>query len=144
MSDQTVEHLVYTRAKYQEALSKHPEIEKNLPTYEEWVEFMLLSETMATGDADSVVDIKDINQFAAMVSHWHQNMLARLRNMLDIPVGTQVAIEDDRLPGKGVKVTLKGDGMKGFQAATLTAIAELSQFPFVVSMEEDSDAPQGN
>lgn len=142
-------HPVYTREKYQEALSKNPDIEKNFPVYDQWVEFMILSEQASTdmNNPDAVVEIKDINQFAAMVSHWHQNMLARLRNLRDIPQGTEVKLIDDAT-GKEMSVKLKGDGMKGFQAALNTTIAELSQFPFVVSMEDDAAndavAPQGH
>lgn len=127
-------HPVYTRSKYAEALSKHPEIEETLNGYYDWVSFMCLSdEQVSLGDED-VIEIKDINQFAAMVSHWHQNMLARLRNMRDIPHGTEVGLTTEN----GTKsVKLKGDAMLGFQAMLNVAIAELDQFPFIASAELD-------
>lgn len=135
-------HPVYTAAKYAEALSKHPEIETNFNGYYDWVSFMCLSDLRFGQNAnpEEVVDITDINQFAAMVSHWHQNMLARLRNLRDIPFGTEVVLIDDAT-GKEIKTKLKGDAMKGFQTALNAAIAELSKFPFVATVE---DAPAAN
>lgn len=135
-------HPVYTRQKYAENLSKNPQIEDTLNGYYDWVSFMCLSDQQATLGDDDVVEIKDINQFAAMVAHWHKNMVGRLKNLREIPFGSEVALTD--ADGKTKSVKLKGDAMLGFKAALNSAIAELEQFPFVQSMDEtDATAPQG-
>jgi hypothetical protein len=80
---------------------------------------------------DEMVDVQSVDQFAAMITHWHAGMLARLRNLREIPFGTLITlIEND---GSETKVKLKGDGMKGFQGALNAAIAEIESLPFVVS-----------
>jgi hypothetical protein len=94
---------------------------------------------------DAMVDVESVDQFAAMISHWHAGMLARLRNLREVPFGTLITlIEND---GSETKVKLKGDGMKGFQGALNAAIAEIESLPFVISttpVEADAADTPGN
>ena len=83
-----------------------------------------------------VVDINDVEQFAHIFGVWHARMLARLRNLRDIPFGTEVSMTDEN--GKETKVKLKGDGMNGFKAALTAAISELADTPFVVSLDTET------
>lgn len=88
---------------------------------------------------DDVMDITSVEQFGKLFGIWHGQMMARLRNMRDIPYGTEVTMTD--ADGKETKVKLKGDGMLGFKAALNSAIAELDATPFVMSLE---DAPEAD
>ena len=68
-----------------------------------------------------VVEITEVDQFARVFHVWHSRMLDRLRNLRDIPFGTEVTMTDS--DGHETKVKLKGDGMQGFQVALNTAIS---------------------
>ena len=86
---------------------------------------------------DELVTMKSVNEFAGAVAYWHGGLMDRLKNLLTIPYGTPVELVE--ADGYAFVVKLKGDAMKGFKAAMNTAIAELQNLPFVVSVE---DAPE--
>lgn len=84
-----------------------------------------------------LVAVTSLNQFAAMVSHWHRNKVARVENLRDIPAGTEATLTVNDVP---TTIKLEGDALMAFQLAMTTVLAEIGELPFVFSVDEP-DAP---
>lgn len=87
------------------------------------------------GNTEDLVEVTEIGPFIAMLQAWHKKQVATLKHLTTIPVGTDVAIEDDD-PFK-----LEGPAMQGFQMGISIALAHLGDLPFEAEFEE-VDAPQ--
>lgn len=71
------------------------------------------------------VEIGDLNQFVFLLSNWHQDRVAVLKQMMEIPQGFEVELEgEESLP-------LTGDLHKGFKIGLIVALSELGSLPFV-------------
>lgn len=77
------------------------------------------------GDGDTI-PVVNVDQFAGLLGQWHSNTVAKVKQMGEIPDGTDVDID-------GKKVTLTGDAMTGFQIGLLTTLAEFQDLPFLAS-----------
>jgi hypothetical protein len=86
-------------------------------------------------NADSeVTPITDINEFAGLVSQWHQVTLAKLGHLVNVPDGITFEID-------GKPLVLTGATLEGFKFGVEMATMEVSQFPFVVDLEETEEPP---
>lgn len=72
---------------------------------------------------DSVL-VQDIDQFAAILTDWHQKKVATLQHMLKLPEGTSVAIND------GEEVALTPEMLDGFKLGIELSLMELGTLPF--------------
>lgn len=80
-----------------------------------------------------LIQITDLDSFARMVAAWHENRVARLRHMLDIPEGTEVEIGD-------TKLVLTGEIKDAFRLGLHVALHEMGQLPFVAEFESPEEA----
>ncbi|TXG86208.1 MAG: hypothetical protein E6R13_00885 [Spirochaetes bacterium] len=75
-------------------------------------------------------DIETLDDMAAVVSDWYNNMTARFNHYATIPSGMSVTID-------GVDMTMEGPLHTGFVAAMQTAVNELKvNPPFVVTTDD--------
>lgn len=92
---------------------------------------------MTEANKDELIPVESIPQFAAMVEFWFNQNMARLDNLLQIPEGTGVVLEED---GIEESVVLEGDALNAFKAALLTFKADFN-LPFKPMNTEPFDAP---
>ena len=83
-------------------------------------------------EAGELVNITDLNQFAALVSRWHAIKVAALEHMLRIPEGTEVSFNE------GEMTPLSGELHRGFLIGLTIALSEFGGLPFVTTPDEDS------
>lgn len=80
------------------------------------------------------VPVQDLNQFVALLSHWHTNRVATMEHMLQIPDGSEVELG---MPdGSKHSHVLTGDKRDGFLIGLNFALMEFGQLPFVAETEE--------
>lgn len=79
------------------------------------------------------VEIDDLNQFVFLLSNWHQDRVTILKQMMEIPQGFEVSLED------GEPMALTGDLHKGFKIGLIVALSELGVLPFVA--ESNASTP---
>lgn len=84
---------------------------------------------------DETVGIADLDQCIALFSSWHQNRVAQLKQLLEIPDDTQVISDDSSQP-----VVLTGDVRVGFLIGITTGLAILGEFPFVMELDSAKDS----
>lgn len=82
--------------------------------------------------------IVNVDQFAHMLSQWHGQTVAKVKQMQDIPEGSQVAIDE------GKTITLEGDTLLAFKTGLLTALADFEALPFVSSSDEAPEPAAAN
>lgn len=87
----------------------------------------------------TTIQITDIETMATIVMNWHQNRIARLRQMMDIPEDAEVHIA-----GKVIKMT--EEVRSAFVIGLIVAISEFRELPFSPSEEpkstESNDSPE--
>ena len=82
----------------------------------------------------------DLDTFFGLLTGWHQRQVATLNHMKDVPEGTEVTMEGDKLP----PLVLSGDTLRGFQLGIETSLMELGTLPFYAETEDEpaaSDEP---
>lgn len=91
---------------------------------------------MSKEQKPEVVEITSLDQFAALLAHWHKHTTAVLEHMLQVPEGTELTM-DDKTP-----VVMSGPFREGFCAGLSLALIELGNLPFVFNAEDPKpDAP---
>lgn len=95
-----------------------------------------------TPSPDETVPITNLNQFVAALTGWHTKGVSDLKNLQQLPEGTEVS-EDD-----GEPIVLEGDAHKAFLIGLRMGLDLLGTLPFVAEFEADesdatpnSDAP---
>lgn len=84
---------------------------------------------MSDTSPNDVTPIDDVNELASKLIQWHSNRVARLNNMLEVPVGTEVDFED------GETLTLEGPTHSAFRLGIEVALHELGRLPIVAEYE---------
>ncbi len=80
-------------------------------------------------------EIVSVDQFAHVVDSWYENVLARLKHLMEIPTGTSMELEDN---GITTAITLEYDALKGFIAALQLVHLELTcSPPFLQESDEE-------
>lgn len=82
-------------------------------------------------EPQDTVPVNDIDQFAGLVSHWHQNRVAQLRAVLETPEDVEIVVQNEQ----GEEITLNASQRAGLQAGIYIALDLLGTLPFVVEME---------
>lgn len=82
----------------------------------------------------TTVEVDNLNQFVALLTKWHQNRVAQLEHLLEIPEGTEAQLNDT------VSVVLNGDVRTGFLIGVTLGLAQLGKLPFVAEVTEDDMA----
>lgn len=78
-----------------------------------------------------LVAVDNIDQFAHLVTQWHEAKIAMLAHMKSIPDGTMMQF------GEGQpEEALTGDLLKGFQLGLSFALNEMGDLPFTPEFEE--------
>lgn len=90
---------------------------------------------MEPHEPQDTVPINDVNQFAGLVSHWHQNRVAQLRAVLETPDDVEIQVTSDQ----GEPITLDAHQRAGLQAGIYIALDLLGTLPFVAEMEPTSE-----
>lgn len=83
-----------------------------------------MTEQTQTQKPDTV-EINDLNQFIFLLSNWHQDRVNILKQMMEIPQGFEVTVDEDE------PMILTGDMHKGFKIGLIVALSELGVLPFV-------------
>ena len=83
------------------------------------------------------LEVVNLNQFVTLLSKWHENRVAQLEHLLEIPEGTEASLNDE------VSVELKGDVRTGFLIGITLGLAQLGTLPFAVEMEDTPELPDG-
>jgi hypothetical protein len=96
--------------------------------------------TDPTQETADTVAVNDLNQFVFLLSNWHQDRVAVLKQMMEIPQGFEVEMEGE------APMALTGDLHKGFKIGLIVALSELGVLPFVAETnaqesETASDEP---
>lgn len=78
----------------------------------------------------TVVEITSLDQFAALLAHWHKHTTAVLEHMLQVPEGTELTM-DNKPP-----VIMTGPFRDGFCAGLSLALIEFGNLPFVLNSED--------
>lgn len=86
-----------------------------------------------TEQAQDTIPVTNIDQFAFLVSHWHQNRLGQLEQALTAPDDVEIIIEDEQ--GKQEPLSLNLEQRKAFRAGLIVAKSLFQQLPFVLSQE---------
>lgn len=76
---------------------------------------------------EDLVEITSIPQFAHMVAMWHHNIVAQLKQGVDVP--DDVVISVGLVEGQD-EVDLNADQRLGFKAGLLMALALIEELPF--------------
>ena len=95
---------------------------------------------MEPHEPQDTVPINDINQFAGLVSHWHQNRVAQLRAVLETPDDVEIQVTSDQ----GEPITLDAHQRAGLQAGIYIALDLLGTLPFVAEMEAPAEDPSND
>lgn len=77
-----------------------------------------------------LVEVADLDGFVKHLTTWHNNRVATLRHMQQIPEGTPMQV------GDGPERPLTGDLLEGFKAGIQVALAQLGTLPFAVEFEQ--------
>ena len=84
------------------------------------------------------VPVQDLNQFVQLLTAWHENRVATMEHMLQIPDGTKVELG---MPdGNKHNHELTGEKLDGFLIGLHFALMEFGQLPFVT--ETEAAAPE--
>ena len=81
------------------------------------------------------MELNNVDDFAAAVDTWYNNMLARLEHYLEVPTGSKLEFEDQS--GESMEVVLEYDALSGFLAAIKMMHMELSGNPPFTSTENE-------
>lgn len=94
-----------------------------------------MTQTIAQTRAQSLpdtIDITDLDQFVAIITAWHQNRVAQLEHLLEIPEGTEASLNDDET------IKLEGDIRTGFLIGITVGLTQLGKLPFVAEMAPEA------
>lgn len=80
------------------------------------------------------LEVVSLNQFVTLLSKWHENRVAQLEHLLEIPEGTEASLNDE------VTVKLSGDTRTGFLIGVTLGLAQLGTLPFAVELEDATEA----
>lgn len=69
------------------------------------------------------IEVEDLHTFVALLTQWHEDKVALLEHMLDVPEGTEM--EHD-----GASLTLSGENLIAFKAGVSLTLSELGILPF--------------
>ena len=85
-------------------------------------------------EAPHLVHIHNLDQFIALISHWHGQKVKVLEHMLTLPEGTTMQINE------GNDIVMEGQMLEGFKAGLGLALMELGELPFVTESSEEVTA----
>lgn len=80
------------------------------------------------------VEVSDLDEFVRTLCGWHQNQVAQMKHMLDIPEGETLELNEEM-------VELKGEAHKAFLAGITVGLSLLGTLPFVAEMEDEPTIP---
>lgn len=84
--------------------------------------------------------IEDVNTFAMLVDHWHDQKMEYGNRLLEIPEGTMIELEDEKNPGQVIAMELSGAYMQVFRVGVMTALNVFKELPFGASIVEEAPA----
>lgn len=82
-------------------------------------------------ETPQLVHIQNLDQFIALISHWHGQKVKVLEHMLTLPEGTAMQINE------GNDIVMEGQMLEGFKAGLGLALMELGELPFVTESSEE-------
>ena len=85
-------------------------------------------------DEFQLLQISDLDQFAKIITGWHQLQVATIRHLYEMPEGIEVQEED------GEPFKLEGDTKRAFQLGLQMAMEYLGKLPFKPEYEEPETA----
>lgn len=82
-------------------------------------------------ETPQLVHIQNLDQFIALISHWHGQKVKVLEHMMAMPEGTAMQINE------GNDIVMEGQMLEGFKAGLGLALMELGELPFVTEYSEE-------
>ena len=82
-----------------------------------------------------IVPTNDVEQFFNLLNAWHQEKLALVAHMRQVPPGTTVVVPDTPT------VYLDGEALQAFQHGVDLVLSQLGTLPFVVETIDEANAP---
>lgn len=86
---------------------------------------------MNRNTAPDTLEVEDLDQFVTILVNWHNEKVAILKHMLDVPEGTVMECD-------GQDATLSGDVLAALKAGIELALMELGTLPFAY----ETDPPE--
>jgi hypothetical protein len=87
-------------------------------------------------DADQreleTVPIESLDAFVGLITAWHQNRVAQVKHMLEVPEGTEVSIRE------GETLVLEGEKLQAFRIGIHTTLSHLGELPFVAEVTDEA------
>ena len=90
---------------------------------------------MSLSNLPETLHVENIDHFIQILCAWHETKVKQLSQMLEVPEGIEVKINDDP------PFILEGDRHKGFLMGLSMALMELGQLPFVAEVDETESIP---
>lgn len=87
--------------------------------------------TTPASPTSPLVLVEDLDTFVEMLTHWHENKVAILTHMMEVPECTEVEVD-------GKPFVLAGDMMDGYKLGIQLALMELGVLPFASEEVEPS------
>jgi hypothetical protein len=88
-----------------------------------------------------LVDLKNIDLFAAHLVAWHTRTVAQMEHFLNIPSGTEFVVQINDEPEKTIILT--DDVLAAFRGGLATALSAFAELPFkAIPKEDDSTGKQ--
>ena len=91
-------------------------------------------ETINPKDARTL-EVVNLDQFVVLLSKWHQNRVAQLQHLMDIPEGTLASLNEE------TSIELTGDARIGFLIGVTVGLSHFGELPFVAEIDESSTTP---
>lgn len=108
-------------------------------SYWDWVASKIAGDVTANPDPEEqepmdnrgYTPVPDMETLVRLMKNWHENRIARLEQMLEIPEGSQASLNDGEL------IVLEGHTLEAFKIGLTTALSEFENFPIVISSTAD-------
>lgn len=89
----------------------------------------------AMSETPSTIMIESLDEFVQALVGWHQNRVATLKHIMEVPEGTEVMFNED------APTVLEGDVRKGFVLGLRCALEQLGELPFEAEIEYTETPP---
>lgn len=80
---------------------------------------------------DEIVPVEDLHKFVDLLVSWHLRRVAICHHFKDIPVGSEIQIEDEEV------IVMEGPFLDGFKLGIDMALNQLGELPFVAQAPPD-------
>lgn len=84
-------------------------------------------------------EIESVADFHKLLSIWHENRVARVKHLLDIPDGAEIQVGEGE---NSQQLILTGDVRASFLVGVHLALNELGHLPFYKEQETDGEQSQ--